>query len=359
MPSDESTEDVMQTTDAEALMRSILVSLAGPMAAFRSAAAEAAEEARAIVAAHGHATGGSARAAGELGPFAAGRLDSGRFAALFERDADLDPVAVSALERAAHVLTEVADLPLEAHRAEVAPGGDLLAAAISALARLGRGFGAARVAELARSGRYRAASHDVWLSAFRPARWNRTERRLAPPLVLEVDGQDLRAGSLAELLDGGQKIVLVVRGASPPAPLVRLVTPGVFVLQTSDPSDLARLAVVDGPAIAALLPEDAARFVHDPASGAMAAERLAVMYLPAGGTRAPLGGYSAAQQAEELAQLSALALAPRRAAAPADRTVPDPAGLAGLPPADPADRLAAWLLARADLSGLDGNGNHS
>jgi hypothetical protein len=345
MPSDERVERALEA-------------LAVPRAAFRSAAAEAADGARAILAARGAVAGhGAARASGELGAFAAGRIDAERFAALFEHDGDLEPAAALALERAASVLTEVAGLGAAAHHASVAPGGDLHAAAISALARLGRGFGAARVADLARAGRYRAAGHEVWLTAFRPARWNRIERRLAPPLVLELDGAGLRAGGLAELLDGGQKIVLVVRGPAPPAPLVRLVTPGVFVLQCSDPSDLARLAVVDGPAIAALLPETAARFVHDPASGATVAQRLRVSWLPAEEPRAPLGSYSAAQQAEELRQLVDLAAA-GRAGAPATPGAAPPAAdaAAGLPPADPADRLAAWLIARADLTGIGGNG---
>ena len=37
-----------------------------------------------------------------------------------------------------------------------------------------------------------------------------------------------------------QKIVLIVEGKSPPAALVRCLTPGVHVLQTDDPGALAR-----------------------------------------------------------------------------------------------------------------------
>lgn len=328
-----------------------LRALAAPCATFRSAAAEASDHARSILAARSSTNEGGGRSVRELGVFAAGRIDARRFDALFDHDANLDPAAARALHRAAHVLGEVAGLDAAAHRASVSSGGNLHDAAISALASLGRAFGAARVAELAQGGRYRASAHDVWLIAFRPTWWNRVERRLAPPLVLEVDGADLRASGLDELLDGAQKIVLVVRGAAPPAPLVRLVTPGVFVMQTPDPADLGRLAAFEGPAVAALLPEGAAEFVHDPAGGPTIAERLRVTSLPDAEPRAPLGRISAAQQTEELRQLAALTTVP--VAGPAGVLL-DPA--AGLPPADPADRLAAWLLSRADLAGLGANG---
>ncbi len=95
----------------------------------------------------------------------------------------------------------------------------------------------------------------------------RGRARLCPPLVIEVEGQDLRPASLAELLEGGQKIVLVVNGPAAPAPLVRLITPGVTVIQTDDPAELSALGAVDGPGIAALMPEGAAKFMHIPGDG--------------------------------------------------------------------------------------------
>ncbi len=119
-----------------------------------------------------------------------------------------------------------------------------------------------------RGGRYRPAEHDSLLDAAEFRAWNKAERRFAPPLVVEVDGADLHAGALLDFADGREKIVLVVRGAMPPAPLVRCITPGTFVLQTVDGTRPRPLAAFDGPAIAALVPEGAAVFLHDPGAGA-------------------------------------------------------------------------------------------
>ena len=136
-----------------------------------------------------------------------------------------------------------------------------------------------------------------------------------------------------------------MRGACPPAPLVRLVSPGVFVQQATDIGDLARMARATGPAVAALVPEGAACFVHDPDGGPHVWQRVTVTARPKGGPRVVLGGRSAFQQNEELLQLEALAEAPPAAAPSADAAPSAPA----YAPADPVDKLAAWLLAHADL----------
>jgi hypothetical protein len=171
--------------------------------------------------------------------------------------------------------------------------------------------------------------------------WNRAEHKIAPPLVVEVSGEDLAVGGLSEFLDGGQKIVLVVDGPAPPAALVRLVTPGVMVVQTDDPAELSVLNGVECPAIAALLPEGAAKFVHDPSKGSALSERLQVSFIPETEPTRPVGRLTAFQQAEELRHLRDLA--------PAVETeeVAEP-----VVPATPPDRLAAFLLHQADLSGL-------
>jgi hypothetical protein len=127
---------------------------------------------------------------------------------------------------------------------------------------------------------------------------------------VSVAGADLDATSLVEALDGAAKVVLLVRGPATPAPLVRLVTPGTFVLENAGPTDLRAFANAEGPAVAALFEDasdDVATFVHDPGAGSTLTARLVVRRLPPVGTRSPVGGWSSAQQAEELGQLAALA----------------------------------------------------
>ncbi|MGD8727114.1 MAG: hypothetical protein PVH40_05685, partial [Gemmatimonadales bacterium] len=217
-----------------------------------------------------------------------------------------------------------------------------------ALEEIGRAFGAVRIYELTRSGSYHGNSHARSLGSFPFDKWSRGERRLAPPLVVTIDGADLRSGSLAEFLDGAQKIVLAVRGPCAPARLVRLITPGTFVIQTHDGSGLERLAAYDGPGVGALMPESTAQFAHDPSGGDTPAKRLTIVSLPEQPPRMSVGGLSGKQQAEELAQLQALA---QQAAAPAaGGAAPAEAVAASAAPADPVDKLAAWLLTQADLS---------
>ena len=162
-------------------------------------------------------------------------------------------------------------------------------------------------------GRVEWALHDLahpegvedCLERFPPNQWNGAERPWAPPLVIEVEGQDLRPASLAELLEGGQKIVLVVNGPAAPAPLVRLITPGVTVIQTDDPAELSALGAVDGPGIAALMPEGARSSCTSP--GGEGAERASDReLLPEKEPKRALGSISAFQQTEELRQLASL-----------------------------------------------------
>jgi hypothetical protein len=149
---------------------------------------------------------------------------------------------------------------------------------------------------------------------------------------------------LADFLDGSMKIALIVEGPCAPAPLVRLITPGTLVLQTSDAAGVDLFEKCDGPAVMALVPETAATFVHDPAAGRSAWQRTRVWKRPSSLPRKSLGGISARQQLEELAQLDALVERPSLEGAPVDSLVPSGAG-------DPTDRLASWLL---DASGLTG-----
>ncbi len=330
MPSDDRSQQALRAVD-------------GARRTFHSAVAAAVDEVDAFLDAHALPAGdGAGRAGAELGPFAAGRIDAARFGALFGGGVALEPVALETVRRARAVLDEIAAGKDSLFLASVPSGGDLGATAVAALGRAGRAFGAGHVVELIRSGRYRAEAHDHFLEVYPPELWNRAEREVAPPLVVEVDGSDLHVCALADLLQGQQKLVLVVRGSCPPAPLVRAITPRVLVLQVTEPGGLASLAASDGPGVAALVPEGAARFAHAPQAGACLADRLQVASLPEP-PRTPLARYTVFQQAEELAQLAALAT---EAVRPADAAAPAAAEGGEF---TTADKLAAWLLRHANL----------
>jgi len=136
----------------------------------------------------------------------------------------------------------------------------------------------------------------------------------------------------------------VVRGPCAPAPLARCVTAGTLVLQTTDGTGLDRVASFDGPAIAAMLPQGAAVFMHDPLGGREPWQRITVHHLPDAPKRA-IGGLSAFQMGQDLSLLADLARTPF--AVPA-------AGGAGTPAvgaSDAVDRIASWLITQSGLSG--------
>lgn len=278
----------------------------------------------------------------DLGAFAAGRINAERFEALLTRRSPPSTATPDGelLQRAWQQLSELLDRGDELLVLRIERGTSVVAAVERGLAEIGLAFGAARLVAPDTP----ASERDPTLLAGLPfGRWNRAERDLAPPLVLHIDGADLFADGLARLLDGGVKVVLCVRDDCSPAPLVRLVTPQTFVLQTRDADALRQLARWPGAGVAALVPDSAACFVHDPAAGATLAERLTITSVPEHPPAAALGSRSRAQQEEELRQLATLAQVQS----------PLPAGAAGDDRAhDPVDALAAWLLGRADLSDL-------
>lgn len=326
---------------SDADLEPILRTLAGPIEAFRSALALTAEQVRGFLASRRPGGSGGTAEDPRLGEFAKGRIDIERFEALLAGEPAVDALALARIEDAHEVLRDI-----EAQGAHIAvvhaePGGDLRATVARALATIGRAFGAARVFELARGGRFRDADHSSFLDTFPFQRWSRAERLLGPPLVVHVNGPGLRAEPLAEFLDGAVKIVLKVAGEPPLVPLVRLITPGTFVLQTKDGSGLDRFAAYTGPGIAAVVPDGTATFVHDPREGPDPSDRIRIGELPGAG-RLPRGGRSVRQEAEERRQLEAMATRPP---APPPMVTAAAAGAA----AAPADRLAAWLLAQADL----------
>lgn len=320
--------------------------LGQPLDAFRSALAATIETLRADVDREGEADEIGPTIGADLGAFAAGRIDAGRFEALAQRDVvAVEPATKDRVRRAFDVLMHLAGRGNGLFRVNVEPGASLTLTVLGALAEIGRAFGAARVVDLTRTGRYVEEEHGAWLQAYPFALWNAAERRIAPPLVVHVDAGDLRADGLAAVLDGAARIVLVVRGEAPPAPLARLVTPGVYVQQAREEGDLAGLGAWRGCGIAALLEHgDVATFVHDPDAGATYAERLSIAALPKERPTRGLGGWSAAQLAEGLAHLEGLASA---------GGLPLTTDGAGEAPSDPVDKLAAWLLTQANLDGLD------
>jgi hypothetical protein len=298
--------------------------------AFRAAVASAYAELHAYLATHAVRSDDRAReAAMELGRFASGRIDVLRFEAVVGPSRVLTAHEEATVRRCAEVMDEVLAQGDGIFTCEVPRGGDLRATVEQALAEAGRAFGAALVFQSVKSGVYRAEQHDIALRAFPFRRWNRNERMIAPPLVVSVEGAHLHAAALADYLDGREKIVLVVSGKSTPAPLARLVSPGLFVQQTGAADDLATLAASSAPGIAAIVPLSAVRFVHDPAAG-----MIAVMQVEGEAPRGAVGGWSVWQQEEELALLRRLAAA--------DAVVTEGVKV---------DALASWLLAQSGIAG--------
>ncbi|MBI2527149.1 MAG: hypothetical protein HYV93_14345 [Candidatus Rokubacteria bacterium] len=334
-------------------MRLALDAFAKPIGAFRATLAATADEVRNYLATRQSTWEGKvARVGAQLGPLASGRIDVERFATLVEDQPDASSAALETLGGALAALGDLAGRSERLCVVELVAGGSLYEAVGRGLAEIGRAFSAARLVSDVRAGRFAPATRGAAAEPLPFSRWTRAERRLAPPLVVRVEGRDLRAAGLAEFLDGRQRLALVVEGECPPAPLARLITPGIFVLQSNAGAGLDRLLAWDGPGIAALVPDSAARFAHDPGRGAAVWDRLGIESLPERVGRRGIGGFSAAQQMEELELLRSLASRPAgRGACTGGAAAPGPVvAAAEATPADPADKLAAWLLSRVDLS---------
>lgn len=321
-----------------------LTALQRPIAEFRSTVEGALAQAEAHLAAlETDPATRSARLRSELGTFAAGHVDVDAFAAVFAPTPGPLLTHQDRFRAALDTLRDVLDRGVSLFVVQVPAGGSLPRAVEDALSRIGRAFGAVLAVELMRGGAFRPEEHDRLLQAFAFRSWTRTERRFAPPLVVQVQGDDLQVGALSDYCDGRERIVLVVSGACPPAALVRLVTPGTMALQTVDGTGLDQLALHNGPGIAALVPVGAAQFLHDPRAGREAWQRLSVWHMPEP-PRHAIGGFSAWQMAEDLRQLAALAAAPAQAALPN--------AAQGSTGKEAVDRLASWLLTQSDLNGI-------
>lgn len=335
-----------------------LEALAEPRARFRTAVAVARDQMAAYLATHrAPAPGDVPSIAHELGRFASGRIDGSRFAGIFTAGAVLADEMTAQIEQCIAVLDTLLARGDALFVCDVPSGGDLRDAVGDTLAEAGRAFGAVLAFQAAKTKAFRAEHHGALMKRFPFGRWNRSERLLAPPLIVEVDGADLQADQLTAFLDGHAGFVLVVRGPAAPAPLARLVSPGWLVAQTVDMGDVQLLARSEGPAVIALVPDGAARFVHTPRTGAPLGERLRVSFLPADAHTHALGTRSAAQQREERALLAELArLAEREGAAEAEAAVSAVQQAAGATPnaasggVTTVDALASWLLGAAGFT---------
>jgi hypothetical protein len=316
--------------------------LAKPIEQYRTAVATTLEEVRGHLAAgRSDAQAHAARLQAQLGVFAAGRIDTSRLSTVLGNRDALDVASLQRLERASDTLRNIVSRGSELLQLTVPPGEDMARCVSARLSLVGRAFAAARIAAAAHKSAASGLDEAVALGSFPFAEWSAAERRLAPPLVVTVEGADLVAGSLAPFLDGMHKFLLIVDGPCAPAPLVRLITPSVLVIQGYDFKDFEVLSAWPATAVAALVPDTAVRFTHDPAGGSRTWQRISV-HLPPDPRVRRLGGLTAAQQSEELLQLESLA-------APPPAPMVAPASEAAASAADPVDRLAAWLLQQAQV----------
>jgi len=314
------------------------------IAAFRLAVSAALERAKNTLAFES----GPDQARVALGDFAAGLIDPDRFAMISSGFGPLDAVGQAIVERAAKALEALLRAGDEDFVVDVPAGTSAAATVRARMAALGPAFGAATIVDLVRRRTYDPAQHDFPLETYPFERWTAAERRLAPPLVIRLDGRDLDAFELAPLIDGWVRLVLLVTEPCAGAPLARLVSPGVFVAQTGDVKVLERISGFDGPAVIAVMSGSEARFIHDPRAGSAMWQRIELTQMPTGQPRKPLGVRSAWQQRDDLSHLKALAQQPVLPANPAEVLVASGAS-GGF---DPAERLTAWLLDQSTPDGV-------
>lgn len=283
-----------------------------------------------------------------LGDFANGRIDPERFAMISAGAAPLDTIGRSILERAAEKLESLLSVPDDEFIVEVESGASPGAAVLSRLEKLGSLFGAASAVELVRRRIYDPGQHPLHLDGYPFEKWTAGERKIAPPLVVLLDGCDLDPFGLAPLLDGCVLLALVVNEPCALAPLARLISPGVFVAQATDAKVLERLAGFDGPAVVAIMTGPEGRFVHDPRGGPATWQRIEVTSLSSVTPRKSLGNRSGWQQRDDIAHLRSLADHPVTAGRLTDAVM----AAVGESRDDPADRLTAWLLEQSSRSGV-------
>jgi len=299
---------------------------------FNSAVAKTCEDIRALLAGTGNAPDDQTAA---LGFFARGHVDVDRFSVFTPKSARIAEAAESPTRAAQAVLDGLIARGDDLFVVTLGEGEALGDRVAERLAEIGRVFSAVHVVELAQRGEYSEAKHAAMLERHPFANWSRSERSLAPGLVIELPGTALIPAQVVPYLDGAMKMVFVVEGDAPAAALARVITPGAFVQQETGDGALEAFTAFEGMAVAALMPADAVSFVHDPAAGETTYERFVTLKFPREIRKRSIGGISVAQQAEDYALLETLAV------------VPTPTGEAA---SDPAGKLSAWLLSQADLA---------
>ncbi len=313
-----------------------LSALRSQIALFRFAVSGTLERARSTLASES----GPSQTRVALGDFAGGRIDPDRFAMVSSGSGPLDVIGRVVVERATEVLESLLRDGDEEFVVDVHAGTSPAEAIRARMATLGSAFGAAALVELVRRRTYDLAQHGLPFEGHPFERWTAGERKLAPPLVIRLDGRDLDAFELAPLIDGCVRLILLVDGPCAPAPLARLISPGVFVAQAGDMKVLEKLTDLDAPAVIAVMKGKEARFIHDPRAGSAAWQRIEVTHMPDTHPRKSLGARSALQQRDDLAHLKALVEQPVLPANSAD-------ALVGA--ADATDKIAAWLIGQAGL----------
>lgn len=283
-----------------------------------------------------------------LGDFATGLIDPDRFAMVSSGTGPLDTVDRAVVERATEALEALLRAGDEEFVVDVQAGASPAAAIRARMTTLGSAFGAATLVELVRRRTYDPVQHGLPFEGHPFEKWTAAERKLAPPLVIRLDGRDLDAFELAPLIDGCVRLILLVDEPSPPAPLARLVSPGVFVAQSGDMKAVERVKDFDGPAVVAVMNGTEARFVHDPRAGSAMWQRIEVTHMPNARPRKSLGVRSAWQQRDDLSHLQALIEQPVLPANSAEALV---AAIGGTT-SDPAERLTAWLLDQSTPAGV-------
>lgn len=321
-----------------------LSALRPQIALFRFAVSGTLERARTTLASES----GPSQTRVALGDFAGGLIDPDRFAMVSSGSGPLDAIGRAVVERAAEVLEALLRAGDEEFVVDVQPGTSPAAAIRARMTTLGSAFGAAALVELVRRRIYDPVLHGLPFEGHPFEKWTTGERKLAPPLVILLDGRDLDAFELAPLIDGCVRLILLVNEPCAPAPLARLVTPGIFVAQAGDMKVLERLTDLDGPAVIAVMKGAEARFVHDPRAGSAMWQRIEVTHMPDARPRKSLGVRSAWQQRDDLSHLKALIEQPVLPANPAEALV---AAIGG-GSSDPAERLTAWLLDQSSRAGI-------
>jgi hypothetical protein len=354
----------------------VLETLAPALADYRSAVADALEEVRAWRAQRQESTADPVgRLTRELGHFARGLIDPRRLSSLVAVEEGPTPLTAHLMDEAFDLFAGIHGDGFAAFELVVPSGGDLRDAVRDRLASLGRAFGMAHAVERAKRHAYDPDTDFELLQDYPFHRWSVAEKEIAPPLLVRVQAADLRAPGLSEFLEGAQKLVLLVEGDAPPAPLARLVSPWVYVAQVAGAAGEVRvreLARREGAGIVAVFPADAdiLSFAQRPGM-ALEVDRdeLAARIETVSGRRGQpgivdlrhlqaLAAVAAPPRAESSAPAatshagptpSSAGQTPRGAAPPTDTggTPAPPSGQGGLT----VDRLAAWLLSRTDLDG--------